>query len=240
MPSSRAGRRPAHAFVILAADEEELKQAGEVETRWPDVRFSIGVHPHAAGNFERSTRGRPQGGCEIEARLLTRGLGEIGLTITTIFPRTSSGGIPRADQARTAPAASYRSIPARRRRTRFVSSRRAAGECGGVFHSFTETVMARRALTPVFISLAGIDVPARAELHEGEDGPSIVCSGRPTACLAPVLHRGRAMSRRARAVVEVVAELRGITAEVAWRPRKLPGCSTRNCYSCHGLARRTR
>src|SRR5687768_18185912 len=38
----------AHALVILAADDAtELAQAGEVSGLWPDVRFSIGVHPHA-------------------------------------------------------------------------------------------------------------------------------------------------------------------------------------------------
>ena len=40
------------AFVILAADDEpELQQANAVSARWGDVRFSIGVHPHAAGKF---------------------------------------------------------------------------------------------------------------------------------------------------------------------------------------------
>ena len=38
------------ALVVLAADDgEELKQASEVAARWPQVRFTIGVHPHAAG-----------------------------------------------------------------------------------------------------------------------------------------------------------------------------------------------
>ena len=38
----------ARAFVILAADDApELAQAGAVVTAWPEVRFSIGVHPHA-------------------------------------------------------------------------------------------------------------------------------------------------------------------------------------------------
>ena len=41
------------ALVILAADDEpELAQAARRAARcWPEVRFSIGVHPHAAGKF---------------------------------------------------------------------------------------------------------------------------------------------------------------------------------------------
>ena len=40
------------AMVILAAnDEAELRQAQSVSRSWPEVRYSIGVHPHAAGEF---------------------------------------------------------------------------------------------------------------------------------------------------------------------------------------------
>ena len=69
------------AFVILAADDEpELRQAEEVSARWADVRFSIGVHPHAAGKFasdpEEAAR---QVHSAIDAQPLARAVGEIGL-----------------------------------------------------------------------------------------------------------------------------------------------------------------
>ncbi len=40
------------ALVILAAgDEREAAQARRVESLWPEVRVSIGVHPHTAHAF---------------------------------------------------------------------------------------------------------------------------------------------------------------------------------------------
>ena len=40
------------ALTILAADDAvELRQAAAVQALWPEVRFSIGVHPHEAGKF---------------------------------------------------------------------------------------------------------------------------------------------------------------------------------------------
>jgi TatD DNase family protein len=37
------------ALVILAAgDAPEAVRAARVEAIWPDVRFAVGVHPHAA------------------------------------------------------------------------------------------------------------------------------------------------------------------------------------------------
>ena len=41
-----------HALVILAADDQpEIEQAQAVAALWSGVRFSVGVHPHAAGKF---------------------------------------------------------------------------------------------------------------------------------------------------------------------------------------------
>ena len=41
-----------HALVILAADDAaEVAQGQRVAQAWDAVRFSIGVHPHAAGKF---------------------------------------------------------------------------------------------------------------------------------------------------------------------------------------------
>ena len=56
------------ALVILAADDApELMQAGEVASKWPDARFSIGVHPHAAGRFA----GDPAGAAAAETQTIS-------------------------------------------------------------------------------------------------------------------------------------------------------------------------
>ena len=72
--------RLAYALVILAADDEpEIEQGRAVAAQWDAVRFSVGVHPHAAGKFA----GNPADAAArvdevIDAQPLTRGLGEIG------------------------------------------------------------------------------------------------------------------------------------------------------------------
>src|SRR5687768_13024563 len=78
---SRARLRLARAMVILAADDApELVRATEVAGAWPDVRFSVGVHPHAAGKYSDDPgRAATDVAAAIDAQPLTRGLGEIGL-----------------------------------------------------------------------------------------------------------------------------------------------------------------
>ena len=62
--------------------------------------------------------------------------------------------------------------------------------------------------------------------------------------LAPVPHRGtRNEPAHVVRVAEAIAELRGTTAEAIGDGHARAtsrGCSTRNCNSCHGLARRAR
>ena len=70
-----------HALVILAADDPpEIEQAHTVASRWSGARFSIGVHPHAAGKFAADAEAAARAvAAAIDAQPLTRGLGEIGL-----------------------------------------------------------------------------------------------------------------------------------------------------------------
>src|SRR6188508_2894104 len=67
------------ALVILAADDEaERQQAQTVAAEWPDVRFAIGVHPHAAGKYaDDPARAARDVDAAVAAQPLTRGLGEI-------------------------------------------------------------------------------------------------------------------------------------------------------------------
>jgi TatD DNase family protein len=213
----------AHAFIILAADDEpELAQAREVAARWPEVRFSIAVHPHAAGKFSSDPAGAARLVAEaITAQPLTRGLGEIGLDYHYDFaPRDVQQQVFR-EQIRLA----------RRRRLPIVIHTReaeddtfrilaeeSAGEVGGVFHCFTgDREMARRALDIGFhISLAGIvTFPRALELHEVA---KIVPLDRllietDSPFLAPPPHRGkRNEPAYVVRVAEAVAELRGTDA----------------------------
>ena len=198
------------ALVILAADDEpELTQGGEVAARWHDVRFSIGVHPHAAAKFAADPGAAARAvEAAMDAQPLTRGLGEIGLDYHYDFaPRDVQQAVFR-EQIRLA----------RRRRLPIVIHTReaeddtfrilaeeSAGEVGGVFHCFTgDRDMARRALELHEVAKA---VPLDRLLVE-TDSPF----------LAPVPHRGkRNEPAHVVRVAEAVAALRGVTAEAVGR-----------------------
>jgi TatD DNase family protein len=213
-----------HALVILAADDQpELDQAAAVRDRWPDVRFSIGVHPHAAGKFaDDPRRAAAAVAAAMDSQPLTRGLGEIGLDYHYDFaPRDAQQQVFRV-QIRLA---RERGLPivihtreAEDDTFRILEEERAA-EAGGVFHCFTgDRDMARRALDAGFhLSLAGIvTFPRALELREVA---RIVPGDRllietDSPFLAPVPHRGtRNEPAHVVRVAEVVAELRGDTPE---------------------------
>jgi TatD DNase family protein len=206
-------------MIILAADDEpELTQAGAVAARWPDVRFSVGIHPHAAGRFASDPADAArQTDAAIADQPLTRGLGEIGLDYYYDHaPRDVQQQVFR-EQIRLA----------RQRRLPIVIHTRdaaddtfrilaeeSAGDVGGVFHCFTgDRDMARRALDAGFhISLAGIvTFPRALELREVA---RIVPLDRllietDSPFLAPVPHRGkRNEPAHVVHVAEAIAELR--------------------------------
>jgi TatD DNase family protein len=217
----------AHAMVILAADDQpELKQAEEVAARWPDVRFSIGVHPHAAGRYaddpERAVR---DVAAAMERQPRTRGLGEIGLDYHYDFaPRdvqqavfrqqiglARERGLPIVIHAREAEDDTFGILAETR-----------AAEVGGVFHCFTgDRATASRALEAGFhVSLAGIvSFPKALELREVARMLPLdrLLIETDSPFLAPAPHRGkRNEPAHVVRVAEVVAELRGCPlAEVA-------------------------
>jgi TatD DNase family protein len=210
-------------LVILAADDApELQQAAQVASAWPAVRFSIGVHPHAAGRFA----GAPaEAAAAVERALdsqpLARGLGEIGLDYHYDFAPHDAQQTVFREQIRVA----------RRRRLPIVIHTReaeddtfrllaeeSAGEAGGVFHCFTgDRDMARRALDIGFhLSLSGIVTFPRA-LELREVARMVPLDRRlietDSPYLAPVPHRGkRNEPAHVAHVAEVVAELRGTTS----------------------------
>jgi TatD DNase family protein len=212
----------AGALVILAADDEpELAQAGVVASRWPAVRFSIGVHPHAAGKFA----GDPSAAARVVATALdaqprSRGLGEIGLDYHYDFaPRDIQQEVFR----RQIRLASERRLPIviHTREAEDDTFRILAEESAslGVFHCFTgDRAMARRALDAGFhVSLAGIvTFPKALELKEVARMVPIdrLLVETDSPFLAPVPHRGsRNEPARVVRVAEVIAELRGTTAD---------------------------
>jgi TatD DNase family protein len=212
------------ALVILAADDEpELAQAAAVVARWPDVRFSIGVHPHAAGKYSAdpsSAAGAVAQAMDAQAR--TRALGEIGLDYHYDFaPRDVQQEVFR-HQIRLAAARRLPIVIHTREAeddTFRILAEESAGGVGGVFHCFTgDRAMARKALEAGFhLSLAGIVTFPKA--HELKEVARLVPLDRllvetDSPFLAPVPHRGtRNEPAHVVRVAEVVAELRGTATE---------------------------
>ena len=162
------------ALTILAADDDvELRQAAAVQRLWPDVRFSIGIHPHAAGKFA----GAPDAAARTVDAALTaqpgaRAVGEIGLDYHYDFaPREAQHAVFRVQIA----------LARRHRLPIVIHTREAeddtfallaeeqAGDVPVVFHCFTgNTTTARRVLEAGYdLSLAGIvTFPRAVELKE--------------------------------------------------------------------------
>lgn len=212
------------ALVIIGADDDaEYGRVADVAAAWPEVRFSIGVHPHAAAPFAKD----PSGAASlVESRLestpAARALGEIGLDYHYDFaPRDVQQAVFRAQIQLS-----------RRRRFPIVIHTREAQEdtfrildeesardVGGVFHCFTgDRAMARRALDIGFhLSLAGIvTFPRAAELHEVAKMVPLdrLLVETDSPFLAPVPHRGtRNEPARVVHVAEAIAALRNTTTD---------------------------
>jgi TatD DNase family protein len=212
-----------YALVILAADDEpELRQAPEVSGRWSGIRFSVGVHPHAAGKFSVD----PDAAARlVDAALtvlpLSRALGEIGLDYHYDFaPRDVQQSVFTA-QIRLA----------RRRGLPIVIHTREADDdtfrilleegdgLRGVFHCFTGDRSAARKVLDLgfYISLAGIvTFPKATELKEVAKVVPLdrLLIETDSPFLAPVPHRGkRNEPAHVARVAEMIAELRGSSAE---------------------------
>jgi TatD DNase family protein len=212
------------ALVILAADDDvELRQAAAVQARWSEVRFSIGIHPHAAGKFEASPAGAADAvDAALEAQPAARAVGEIGLDYHYDFaPRGAQHAVFRSQIA-----------VARRRRlpivlhtreaeddTFAILSEEQAGEVPVIFHCFTgNTATARRVLDAGYnLSLAGIvTFPRAVELKEVAAFVPLdrLLIETDSPYLAPVPHRGkRNEPAHVSLVAETVAALRGEAPE---------------------------
>ena len=211
-----------HALVILAADDEpEVRQGEVVSGKWDAVRFSIGVHPHAAGHFPVAGDAARRVSAVMDAQPLTRALGEIGLDYHYDFaPRHVQQSVFR-EQIQLARERRLPIVIHTREAeddTFRILDEEGASDVGGVFHCFTgDRDMARRALDIGFhLSLAGIVTFPRA--LELKDVARMVPSDRllietDSPFLAPVPFRGkRNEPAHVVRVAETIATLRGTTA----------------------------
>lgn len=213
----------ARALVILAADDPvELERADLVVARWPDVRFSIGVHPHAAGKFASPGTAATAVTAAIDAQPLTRGLGEIGLDYHyDLAPREVQQAVFR-EQIRLARVRRLPIVIHTREAeddTFAILADEQGSDIGGVFHCFTgDRAMARRALDIGFyISLAGIvTFPRALELQEVARMVPLdrLLIETDSPFLAPVPFRGkRNEPAHVARVAEMIATLRGTSFE---------------------------
>jgi TatD DNase family protein len=213
------------ALVILeAGDADEVSRAEEVSRGWPAVRFSVGVHPQTARQFQEG----PDGAAVLVADVIaeqpsTRALGEIGLDYHYDHsPHDVQREVFRAQLRLARRLALPLVIHTREAEddTFRILEEEGAAEVGGVFHCFTgDRPMARRALDMGFhISLSGIvTFPKALELKEvARELPlDRLLIETDSPFLSPVPYRG-GRNEPARVVVvgEAIAELRGVSASV--------------------------
>jgi TatD DNase family protein len=210
------------ALCILAAgDAGESGAATRVRTLWPEVRFSIGVHPHNAGQFAGAVSRAIDVVRQSVAAEGARAIGEIGLDYHYDFsPRPVQREVFEAQVALARELSLPVVIHTREATDDTFDVLRAAGgrAVRGVFHCFTgDVAMARRVLDLDFsLSLSGIvTFPRAAALREvaALTPADRLLIETDAPYLAPVPHRGKrnepAFVGR---VAEAVAAARGGTA----------------------------
>jgi TatD DNase family protein len=212
------------SLVIVAADDgPECARAGAVAAAWPACRFSIGVHPHAAGHFADDPA---RAAALVEERLagqpLTRAIGEIGLDYHYDFaPRDVQQRVFRG-QLRLA---------ARLRLPVVIHTREADEDTLGILdehratlpgvllHCFTgDRAMADRAVADgYYLSISGIvTFPRALELHQVAAMVPLdrLLIETDSPFLAPVPHRGtRNEPAYVVRVADAIARLRATTVQ---------------------------
>jgi TatD DNase family protein len=206
------------ALIILAAgDVKEAAQASRVETLWPEVRVSVGVHPHAAHEFASNTqRAADVVRDQMAATPSARAIGEIGLDYHYDFsPRDVQQQVFRAQIRLARELQQPVVIHTREAGTEAIAALReeGGGDVRGVLHCFTgDAALARAGLDLGFyISLAGIiTFPRAADLRETVKRVPLdrLLAETDSPFLAPVPYRGR--RNEPAHVARVVEALAGI------------------------------
>jgi TatD DNase family protein len=210
------------AMVILSAgDDDEGERAGKVAAAWPEVRFSVGIHPHQAGQHsDRIDEAIARLDADLTAAQAVA-LGEIGLDYHYDFsPRDVQQEVFRR-QLRLARTRSLPVVIHTREATEdtFQILREHGEGVRVVFHCFTGGVqMAQAALDlGAWLSFTGIVTFPKAE--ELREVAKLVPSDRflvetDSPYLAPVPFRGKRNEPAFVAkVVEGLAAVRGVAAE---------------------------
>ena len=206
------------ALVILeAGNAKEAAQADRVAGLWPEVRFSIGVHPHQAHQFA----GDPERAASVVREQLAatpaaRAIGEIGLDYHYDFsPRDVQHAVFRA-QVRLARELQHPVVIHTREADEDIIAilrEEGGGEVRGVLHCFTgNDALADRGLAlGFFVSLAGIVTFPKAEpLRQTARRVPLdrLLTETDSPFLAPVPYRGK--RNEPAYVARVVAALAGL------------------------------
>lgn len=198
--------------ILEAGDPVEAAQGARLEALWPECRFAIGVHPHAAAGFADS----PQRAAEyVQEQVVhtasARAVGEIGLDYHYDFsPRDVQQAVFRA-QVQLARAIGMPIVIHTREAdadTLAILREDGPGALTGVFHCFSGTPQLARAALDLgfYLSLSGIVTFTRA------DGLREIARLAPldrllvetdSPFLAPIPHRGK---RNEPAFVSLVIE----------------------------------
>jgi TatD DNase family protein len=212
------------ALVILeAGNASEAAQAQRLEQLWPDVRFSIGVHPHQAHQFaDDPQRAATVVREQFAATPSARAVGEIGLDYHYDFsPRDVQHAVFRA-QVRLARELQRPVVIHTREAdedTVSILREEGGGEVRGVLHCFTgDAALADAGLAlGFFVSLAGIITFPKAEaLRETVRRVPLdrLLTETDSPFLAPVPYRGtRNEPAYVSRVVATLADLHRLPAE---------------------------
>ena len=202
--------------VLSAVDARESAAAARVRDVWPEVIFSVGVHPHNAGQFAE----RPDAAADAVRQALqaehARAIGEIGLDYHYDFaPRDVQQAVFGA-QVALARQSSFPIIIHTREAspdTVRILREQGQGSIRGVFHCFTgDAELARAALDlGFFISFSGILTFPRAtdlrEIARFVPGDRILAE-TDSPYLAPTPHRGK--RNEPAFVARVIAEMASV------------------------------
>jgi len=208
--------------ILSAGDEKEAAQAERLVSLWPDCRLSVGVHPHAAGEFkDRPDRAAEIVRAQIARTPAARAVGEIGLDYHYDFaPKDVQQHVFRAQVLLARELDLPVVIHTREADEDTVRILRedGGGAVRGVLHCFTGGPSLAKAALDLgfFISWSGIiTFPRSAELRDTARGVPLdrALIETDSPFLAPPPHRGtRNEPAYVARVAETLAGLHGVPA----------------------------
>lgn len=207
--------------ILEGGNAAEEVQAGQAHALWPELRASVGVHPHQAAQFSANPEDAAVVVREQVARTpYARAVGEIGLDYHYDYsPRQVQQAVFRAQMELAHDLNLPVVIHTREADADTLEILKSAGggEVRGVLHCFTGTAdLAAAALDlGFFISLAGIvTFPKASALREIARGVPLerLLIETDSPFLTPAPHRGtRNEPARVLHTAEALAELKGVS-----------------------------